>query len=60
MGGGRQKVQTSTYKINKSGDVMYGTGTIVHSTMLHIWTFGEIWKSLSQEKKEEKISNCIW
>ena len=36
MDAGGQKVQTSSYKINKSWDVMYSVVTIVNNTVLHI------------------------
>ena len=33
---GNQKVQTSSYKINKSWGLMYSMGTVVNNTVLHI------------------------
>ena len=36
MGEGSQKVQTSSYKVNKSWDVIYSMVTIVNNTVLYI------------------------
>ena len=36
IGQGGHKVQASSYKINKSGDVMYGMVTIVNNAVLYI------------------------
>ena len=36
MGEGGQKEQTSSHKIDNSGDIMYSMITIVKNTILHI------------------------
>lgn len=36
MGEQSQKVDTSSYKVNKSQDVMYSVVNIVNNTVLHI------------------------
>ena len=37
MGGGSQKVQTSSYKMNKSWGCNVQHGDMVNNTILHIW-----------------------
>ena len=37
MGEGDPKIQTSSYKINKSWDIIYSVVTTVNNTGLHVW-----------------------
>ena len=39
MGEGGQKVQTSRYKINNFGDIMYSMATTVNNTILYIKSY---------------------
>ena len=57
MGEGSQKVQTSSYKVNKSWDVIYSMVTIVNNTVLYIWRLlrDYILKVLITRKK-----NNVW
>ena len=58
IGEGGQKVQMSSYKLNKSWGIMYSTATVVNNTVSHIWKLlREILNVLTTGKK---FCNYVW
>ena len=57
MGEGGQKVQTSSYRINKSWNVMCSVVTVVNNTVLYVWKLLRVDLKCSRHKKK-KLTLC--